>query len=78
VPPHYDSLIAKVIASGRTRAEALARMRGALDEMVVEGVHTTAPLQRVLMDEPAFVAGGIDIHHLERWLAHAQPGGPTP
>ena len=69
VPPHYDSLIAKLVVVGRSRAEALARMRVALDEMEVEGVQTTAPLQRQLMDEAGFVEGGVDIHHLERWLA---------
>lgn len=69
VPPHYDSLIAKILVHARTRDEALARMRVALDEMVLEGVETTAPLQRTLMDEPGFVKGGTDIHHLERWLA---------
>lgn len=71
VPPHYDSLIAKVVVAGSSRADALARMRVALDEMVVEGVETTAPLQRRLMDEPGFACGGANIHHLERWLAAA-------
>lgn len=69
VPPHYDSLIAKLVVVGGTRNEALARMRVALDEMEVEGVQTTTPLQRELMDDAAFVEGGADIHHLERWLA---------
>lgn len=77
VPPHYDSLIAKVLVHGRTRDEALARMRVALDEMVVEGVETTTPLQRRLMNEAGFVEGGTDIHHLERWLAATNEGTMT-
>ena len=77
VPAHYDSLIAKILVHARTRDEALARMRVALDEVVLEGVETTVPLQRMLMDEPGFVEGGTDIHHLERWLAAANERGTT-
>lgn len=69
VSPHYDSLIAKLIAHGATREEAIARMRVALAEFEVEGICTTIPLQRALMEEPGVVAGGFDIHHLERCLA---------
>ncbi|MBI5717175.1 MAG: acetyl-CoA carboxylase biotin carboxylase subunit [Burkholderiales bacterium] len=68
VPPHYDSMIAKLIAHGRTREEALARMRGALETMRVEGIATNLPLHRRLLQDAAFAAGGVDIHHLERWL----------
>lgn len=71
VPPDYDSLIAKVLVHGRDRDDALARMRAALIELVIEGIETTVPLHRALMDEPGFVQGGSDIHHLERWLAAA-------
>ncbi|SDD50733.1 acetyl-CoA carboxylase, biotin carboxylase subunit [Variovorax sp. CF079] len=71
VPPHYDSLVAKILVHARTRGEALARMRVALDETVLEGVETTVALQRAIMDEPGFVEGGTDIHHLEHWLAAA-------
>ncbi|WP_211464667.1 acetyl-CoA carboxylase biotin carboxylase subunit [Collimonas silvisoli] len=68
VPPYYDSLIAKVIAHGATRDEALARMRVALSEMRVDGISTNIALHReILLDQP-FCRGGVDIHHLERWL----------
>ncbi|MBV7429378.1 MULTISPECIES: acetyl-CoA carboxylase biotin carboxylase subunit [unclassified Acidovorax] len=73
VPPNYDSLIAKLVVHGRSRDQALARMRTALDEMDIQGIDSTIPLQRTLMDEPGFVSGGVDIHHLEHWLgAQAQ------
>jgi acetyl-CoA carboxylase biotin carboxylase subunit len=68
VSPHYDSMIAKLIVHGDTRAEALARLRIALDEMQVSGIETNLPLHRRLAAEPSFVAGCFDIHHLERWL----------
>ncbi|WP_460096019.1 acetyl-CoA carboxylase biotin carboxylase subunit [Pseudomonas sp. S3_C01] len=68
VPPYYDSMVAKVITHGATRDEAMARMRLALSELVVEGISTNVPLHRDILDDPAFCAGGVDIHHLERWL----------
>ncbi|CAN7189799.1 acetyl-CoA carboxylase biotin carboxylase subunit [Rhizobium sp. LjRoot30] len=68
VPPHYDSLVAKIIAHGATRAEAIARMRRALQEATIDGIRTTIPLHLRLLDEPGFFAGGFDIHHLERLL----------
>jgi acetyl-CoA carboxylase biotin carboxylase subunit len=68
VPPHYDSLVAKILAHGSTRDEAIARMKGALSETTITGIQTTIDLHRNLMEEPGFVAGGMDIHHLERWL----------
>jgi acetyl-CoA carboxylase biotin carboxylase subunit len=69
VPPYYDSLIAKVITHGDTRDEALTRMRIALSELRIEGIRTNAPLHRAMLSEDGFQAGGVDIHHLERWLA---------
>ncbi|HMM74511.1 MAG TPA: acetyl-CoA carboxylase biotin carboxylase subunit [Gammaproteobacteria bacterium] len=69
VPPYYDSLIAKLIAHGATRAAALARMTTALDEIVIDGISTNVPLHRDLVRDAAFVAGGTDIHYLERKLA---------
>lgn len=69
VPPHYDSLVAKVIAHGADRAEAMTRMRAALAEMVVDGIDTTAGLHQRLLTEPGVVAGGFDIHHLEGLIA---------
>ncbi|MHC6225163.1 acetyl-CoA carboxylase biotin carboxylase subunit [Pseudomonas sp. X10] len=68
VPPYYDSMIAKVITLGATRDEALARMRLALGEMAVGGISTNIALHREILDDPAFREGGVDIHHLERWL----------
>lgn len=68
VPPHYDSLIAKIIASGRDRAECIARMKAALAELRVEGVATNAALHLFVLDQPAFRGGGVSIHFLERKL----------
>jgi acetyl-CoA carboxylase biotin carboxylase subunit len=65
IPPHYDSMIAKLIAYGNDRNEALARMRRALDTLVVEGVKTTAPLHRKLMDHPDFISGNFSTKWLE-------------
>jgi len=68
VPPFYDSLIAKVITHGEDRDVALARMRQALDELVVEGIRTNTPLHRDLVRDAAFKAGGVSIHYLESKL----------
>ena len=68
VPPHYDSLVGKLICFGDDRAGALARMRNALGEMVVEGIKTNVPLHQRLMKDGAFVEGGINIHYLESQL----------
>ena len=68
VPPHYDSLVAKLLAHGATRAEAIRRMSGALGEMEAVGIATNTPLHGILMQEPGFAAGGFDIHHLERLI----------
>ncbi len=69
VPPHYDSMIAKVITYGDTREQAVARMRIALSEMVVEGINTNIALHRELMVDARFVEGGTSIHYLEHKLA---------
>ncbi len=66
IPPYYDSLIAKLIAHGRDRAEAIARMHGALDGFVVEGIKTTIPLHKRILAEPDFIAGKFDTHFLDR------------
>ena len=68
VPPSYDSMIGKIIVHGDTREHALARMRTALAEMVVEGIHTNVPLHREVMQDPKFIEGGTNIHYLEHWL----------
>jgi len=69
VPPNYDSMIGKVICYGDTREQALARMRIAMSEMVVEGIQTNIPLHRELMIDEKFVLGGTSIHYLEKRLA---------
>jgi acetyl-CoA carboxylase, biotin carboxylase subunit len=68
VPPNYDSMIGKLITHGDTRATAIARMRNALAELVVEGIKTNAPLHQEILAHSAFQAGGLDIHYLERRL----------
>jgi acetyl-CoA carboxylase biotin carboxylase subunit len=68
VPPFYDSMIGKLIAHGDTRESAVARMRTALDEIVIEGIATNIPLHRDLLDDPAFIEGGANIHYLESKL----------
>ena len=72
VPSNYDSMIGKIIVHGDTREHALARMRTALGETVVEGISTNIALHKVLMDDPGFIAGGTNIHYLEEWLAVRQ------
>jgi len=68
VPPYYDSMIAKLIVQGSTRTDALDRMRIALAEMRVEGISTNLQLHREILADEGFASGGVDIHHLERWL----------
>lgn len=67
VPPYYDSLVAKLIAFGDDRAEAIARMSRALDQFVVEGIKTSIPLHKKIMDESDFAAGKLDTHFLDRY-----------
>jgi acetyl-CoA carboxylase biotin carboxylase subunit len=74
IPPFYDSLIGKLIVSGRTRQECMMRLRRALDEIVVDGVKTTLPLFRDLVDNADIAAGNYDIHWLEKYLAGQLPG----
>jgi acetyl-CoA carboxylase biotin carboxylase subunit len=69
IPPYYDSLIGKLIVHGRDRPEALARLRRALGELIVDGIDTTVPLFHALLDEPAIQTGDYSIHWLEKWLA---------
>jgi acetyl-CoA carboxylase biotin carboxylase subunit len=74
VPPNYDSMIGKVIAYGDTRDQALARMRVALSEMVVEGIRTNIPLHQELLLDDKFVRGGMSIHYLEEKLGKRKTG----
>jgi acetyl-CoA carboxylase, biotin carboxylase subunit len=71
IPPYYDSLIAKIIAHGDDRAEAIARMNRALDGFVVEGIKTTIPLHKKILADPDFIGGKFDTHFLDRALAVA-------
>jgi len=68
VPPYYDSLIAKLITFGGSRDEAMGRMRNALDELIVDGIKTNAPLHRDLVRDESFCKGGVNIHYLEKKL----------
>jgi len=68
VPPYYDSMIGKLIAWGENRQSAIARMRTALSEMVIEGIQTNIPLQADIMRDAGFEAGGVNIHYLEKKL----------
>jgi acetyl-CoA carboxylase biotin carboxylase subunit len=69
ITPHYDSLIAKLIVNGRTRAEAISRARRALDFFVVEGIKTTIPMHRRILDDPDFVGGRLSTRFMERFAA---------
>ena len=72
VPPHYDSMIGKVITYGETRENAIVKMQNALDEMVIDGIKTNIPLQRLIMDDKVFKKGGMNIHYLEKMLGEEE------
>ncbi len=65
IPPYYDSMVAKLITFAPTRPEAIAKMRRALDEFVIEGIHTTIPFHRKMMDNPDFNSGNFDTKYLD-------------
>jgi acetyl-CoA carboxylase biotin carboxylase subunit len=69
VPPYYDSLIAKLIVRGKDRTEAVSRMRRALDMFIVEGIHTSIPLHKRIVDDPNFREGRLDTKFMERLFA---------
>jgi acetyl-CoA carboxylase biotin carboxylase subunit len=77
VPPHYDSLVGKLIVHAPTRTEAMAVMRRALDEMVVEGIQTTVPLHRRIFRHPDFIEGRVDTTWVERVLMAPRPAAPA-
>ncbi|HKD07007.1 MAG TPA: acetyl-CoA carboxylase biotin carboxylase subunit [Bryobacteraceae bacterium] len=68
IPPYYDSLVAKLIAYGGDRDEAIQRMKRALDLFVVEGIHTSIPLHKRIMNEPDFINGTFDTNFIKRWM----------
>ncbi|WP_136163313.1 acetyl-CoA carboxylase biotin carboxylase subunit [Sphingomonas flavalba] len=72
IPPYYDSMIAKLIVYGTTRAGALRRLRRALEEFAIDGIKTTIPLHQALLDDPEFQAGDYTIKWLEEWLARQE------
>ncbi|HOD67241.1 MAG TPA: acetyl-CoA carboxylase biotin carboxylase subunit [candidate division Zixibacteria bacterium] len=78
IPPHYDSMIAKLIVRGRTRQEAVVRMRRSLEEFIVEGVPTTVAFHREIFEHPDFVAGRYDINFLEQRFRKGQEAPPAP
>ena len=78
VPPYYDSLLGKLIVHGPARLEAIATMRRALDELVIEGVQTTIPLHRRIFRNPDFIAGRVDTTWVERTLTPPRPAALMP
>lgn len=72
VPPHYDSMIGKLIAHAPTRALAMARLSMALEELIIDGIKTNIPLHRRLIADAAFRAGGVDVNHLEKGARQTQ------
>jgi len=77
IPPYYDSLVAKLITYGADRAEAIARMNRALDMFIIEGIHTSIPLHRRIMNDPDFRAGRMDTGFINRLLAPEHAGAPA-
>ena len=71
VPPHYDSMIGKLITFSDTRMGAIVKMKNALDEMVIDGIKTNIPLQRRIMEDKVFQKGGMNIHYLEKMLGES-------
>jgi acetyl-CoA carboxylase biotin carboxylase subunit len=76
IPPHYDSLVAKLICHGRDRAEATARMRRALAFFVVQGIATTIPLHQQIMEDEEFVRGDITTRFMEGFLERYREPAP--
>ena len=68
IPPYYDSLIGKLIVHGENRKEAIARLRRALGELIIDGIDTTVPLFEELLNEDDILNGDYNIHWLEKWL----------
>jgi len=72
IPSHYDSLIAKLIVHGTDRAEAITRMRRALDEFIIEGIHTTIPFHKKVISNPEFITGNYDTNFVEKINGNTQ------
>ncbi len=74
IPPYYDSLVAKLITHGRDRAEAISRMNRALEMFVVEGIHTSIPMQQRILGDPDFLAGAFDTNFIKRFMPAERQG----
>jgi acetyl-CoA carboxylase biotin carboxylase subunit len=74
IPPYYDSLLAKLIVHGRDRAEAMERMKRALDMFIVEGIYTSIPLHKRILADADFAAGKFDTNFIQRFLPPEKPG----
>jgi len=74
VPPYYDSLVAKLVAHGRDRTEAISRMQRALDLFVIEGIHTSIPIHQRIMADPDFVLGNFDTNYVKRFAREERVG----
>jgi len=74
IPPYYDSLLAKLIVHGRDRAEAIERMKRALDMFIVEGIYTSIPLHKRILADADFAAGKFDTNFIQRFLPREKPG----
>jgi acetyl-CoA carboxylase biotin carboxylase subunit len=72
IPSHYDSLIAKLIVHADNRAEAIAKMRRALDEFIIEGINTTIPFHKKVISNPEFITGNYDTHFVEKINGYTQ------
>jgi acetyl-CoA carboxylase biotin carboxylase subunit len=68
IPPNYDSMIAKLITTAQTREEAISKMKRALDEFVIEGIKTTIPFHRQLMDHPDYISGNYTTAFMDTWV----------
>jgi acetyl-CoA carboxylase biotin carboxylase subunit len=77
IPPYYDSLVAKIIAHGQDRNEAMSRMRRALDMCIVEGIHTTIPLHKRILADADFRAGKFDTNFIQRFMPREKSGTPA-
>jgi acetyl-CoA carboxylase biotin carboxylase subunit len=78
IPPHYDSLVAKLIVHDRSREQSIARMRRALDFFIVEGIETSIPLHKRILRDPDFAAGRLSTRFMERFLSRQRSGEGTP
>jgi acetyl/propionyl-CoA carboxylase alpha subunit len=77
IPPYYDSMIAKLICKGRTRQQALIRMKNALSEFIIDGLPTTIPFHQEVMEHPDFVSGNYNLDFVEKMMTTKEKNPPT-